>query len=135
MEWSVVWWLLRNAPTAPRRKRWGAALNATLVINLASALVVGVVLPVADRLWDRLPWTLDNPIHAMYAWSKLEPWTGWVLVAVLVIASAAVEGVVLRLGWKTRLSGRRWLGLVLANAVSYALAVAWLVVVHPRLVG
>lgn len=106
------WWL----GFATRR-----AILADVTMNGVSAATGIVLVPIAGLAWELVPGQWVNSTFDVGTFNPIS-WTATCALAVLI--NTAVEGIVLRYGFKALLTRWRILGLAATNAVSVGLALA-----------
>ena len=120
VEWPAVRWLTRRT--------WLQSAGLDVLMNLASALLGILLVPLAGVLWELIRGLILYQLLNLGSF-HITGWIGTVLFATA--ANAGIEGVVLR-AFGTPMSWRRFAVLCLANLVSVGLAVLSLALAPPR---
>ena len=106
------------------------ALLADVCMNFASTLLGILLIPIAGLAWEFFP---GSVLYRIFDVGTFNPGT-WVMTFLFAVAiNAALESLVIRWAFKTKLGKRGFWGLVVANAVSVGLAFGSLFVLWPQM--
>ena len=99
-------------------------------MNFASTLLGILLIPIAGLAWEFFP---GSVLYRIFDVGTFNPGT-WVMTFLFAVAiNAALESLVIRWAFKTKLGKRGFWGLVVANAVSVGLAFGSLFVLWPQM--
>jgi hypothetical protein len=121
IEFFFVRWLFALSPTK-------AAL-ATLAANAVSALLGFVLIPLSGIVWEVFPGLLIYPLFHMGTFNPLT-WAATFILACLV--TTGLEAIVYRFGFKFMVRRREFGWLLIANALSVAVAFVSVFVAPPQ---
>ncbi len=105
------------------------AVIADALMNLASTLLGILLIPIAGVDWEFFPGIV---LYKVFNIGTFNPGT-WAMTFLFAVAiNAALESLVIRLGFKTKVGKRGFWGLFAANAISVGVAFASLFIVWPQ---
>lgn len=106
------------------------AVFADICMNLASTVLGILLIPIAGVAWELFPGIV---LYKVFNIGTFNPGT-WVMTFLLAVAiNAALESLVIRWGFKTKVGKREFWALFSANAISVGVAFGSLFVVWPRM--
>ncbi len=133
----VTWWAISAGLVAEYlfiRHLFGFGIKKSLLadvsINAASTLLGILLIPIAGIAWEFFPGII---LYKVFNVGTFNPGT-WVATFLMAVAiNAALESLVIRWVFKTKVGKRGFWGLFLANAISVGIAFGSLFVMWPEM--